>query len=171
MEQETGTFRPEDHRGHLLVLAQIQLRRATSAAQARRVGYRAGCLAASAGQPLPHFAENRTRVCGLAAGNPCQQARMQSASATAKRDPRSKRRSGNVWRVTRRIEDLIPADRTSVSTFCAAKNVESRQALAMLPEDQRAAVECHHLEGYSVVETAAQMQRRLPEWQDCCAAA
>jgi len=60
-----------------------------------------------------------------------------------------------------RLEALLAAKQTSPSE-CAVRQEELRRlaaALAGLPEDQRRAIELHHLHGLSVEETAATLGR------------
>jgi RNA polymerase sigma-70 factor, ECF subfamily len=60
-----------------------------------------------------------------------------------------------------RLEGLLAADQTSPSRGAARQEdlLRLAEALARLPEDQRAAVERHHLEGRTLAETAALLGR------------
>ena len=60
-----------------------------------------------------------------------------------------------------RLERLLPADQTSPSQKVIRLERARRlaEALDLLPEDQRVAVELHHLSGYTVAETAESMDR------------
>jgi RNA polymerase sigma-70 factor (ECF subfamily) len=60
-----------------------------------------------------------------------------------------------------RLEALLAADQSSPSHHAARQEdlLRLAEALAGLPEDQRAAVELHHLEGRTLAETAAAMGR------------
>jgi RNA polymerase sigma-70 factor (ECF subfamily) len=57
--------------------------------------------------------------------------------------------------------DKIPADQTSPGQYVGAADRARRlaEALAGLPDDQRTALELHHLEEYSLQETARFMNR------------
>ena len=64
-------------------------------------------------------------------------------------------------RFEKRFEKVIAADRTSPSQHMA-RDERARflaESLAVLPEDQRMALELHHLQGYSWQETAWFMNR------------
>jgi len=60
-----------------------------------------------------------------------------------------------------RLEVLLAADQTSPSQRAARQEdlLRLAEALARLPEDQRAAVELHHLEGRTLAETAEALGR------------
>ena len=60
-----------------------------------------------------------------------------------------------------RCLDKIPADQTSPSQYVARQEKARRlaEALADLPDDQRTALELHHLDEYSLQETAKFMNR------------
>jgi RNA polymerase sigma-70 factor (ECF subfamily) len=60
-----------------------------------------------------------------------------------------------------RLEVLLAADQTSPSQRAAQQEdlLRLAEALARLPEDQRAAVELHHLEGRTLVQAAAALGR------------
>ncbi|MDA2923170.1 sigma-70 family RNA polymerase sigma factor [Acidobacteria bacterium AH-259-L09] len=60
-----------------------------------------------------------------------------------------------------RLERLVPAQQTSPSQKVLRREraLVLAEALADLPDDQRTAVELHHLSGYSVAEIAEQMNR------------
>jgi RNA polymerase sigma-70 factor (ECF subfamily) len=60
-----------------------------------------------------------------------------------------------------RLEGCLAADQSTPSQQAqrAEQADRLRQALAQLPEDQRRAVELHHLHGHSLAETADQMGR------------
>lgn len=60
-----------------------------------------------------------------------------------------------------RFQRIVPADQTSPSQHLARHQRICRlaEALETLPEDQRVAVEMHHLMGYAVAEIAKEMDR------------
>lgn len=70
-----------------------------------------------------------------------------------------------------RLEAWLAADQLSPSGQAEQAEQEARlaQALAQLPPDQRTAVELHYLQGLSLAETAAVLQRTKPSvvglWQ------
>ncbi len=61
----------------------------------------------------------------------------------------------------RRLERVVPADQTSPSQIVLRSERARRlaDALSELPEDQRVAVELHHLSGFKLAEVAAYMER------------
>ncbi|MCK6456386.1 MAG: sigma-70 family RNA polymerase sigma factor [Phycisphaerae bacterium] len=63
-----------------------------------------------------------------------------------------------------RLGNLIPAAQSTPSgqMRLAERLLAVADALACLPDDQRIAVELHHLVGLTLEETAAEMQRSLP---------
>jgi RNA polymerase sigma-70 factor (ECF subfamily) len=64
-------------------------------------------------------------------------------------------------RSTIRLQKLVMVPQTSPSQLVVRHRLLCRVAEAMstIPEDQRTAIELHHLAGYSVVECAARMGR------------
>ena len=60
-----------------------------------------------------------------------------------------------------RLRKLVPAEQTSPSQKVLRHERESHlaEALANLPDDQRTAIELHHLAGYTIGEIAQQMNR------------
>jgi RNA polymerase sigma-70 factor (ECF subfamily) len=60
-----------------------------------------------------------------------------------------------------RLERMLAAEQTSPSQQAVRQEdlLRLAEALARLPEDQRAAVELHHLEGRTLAETAAALGR------------
>jgi RNA polymerase sigma-70 factor (ECF subfamily) len=62
------------------------------------------------------------------------------------------------------LQKLVAADQTSPSGVAARNEVLLRTAAAMstLPEDQRTAIELHHLVGFTVSECAERMDRSKP---------
>jgi RNA polymerase sigma-70 factor (ECF subfamily) len=62
---------------------------------------------------------------------------------------------------SQRIEAWLAAEQTSPSQQASRKEALVRLAAALgeLPEDQRRAIELHHLQGLSLAEVAMQMQR------------
>jgi RNA polymerase sigma-70 factor (ECF subfamily) len=63
-----------------------------------------------------------------------------------------------------RLEQILVADQSSPSgtTVRAEELFRLAQALVRLPEDQRRAVELHHLKGLTVAEVAAELGRTRP---------
>ena len=61
----------------------------------------------------------------------------------------------------RRLERVVPADQTSPSQIVLRSERARRlaDALSELPEDQRVAVELHHLSGFKLAEVAEYMER------------
>lgn len=63
-----------------------------------------------------------------------------------------------------RLEELLTADLTSASEVVVRSEnmVQLAEAMSALPEDQRIAIELHHLKGLSLAEVAEQMDRTKP---------
>jgi RNA polymerase sigma-70 factor (ECF subfamily) len=81
---------------------------------------------------------------------------------TAARDvAREQSLEADLERSSARLEAWLAAEQTSPSMRAARQEqlVSLAEALAMLPRDQRTAVEFHHLRGYPVAEVARQMGR------------
>jgi RNA polymerase sigma-70 factor, ECF subfamily len=160
------TFRPETHRDHLMVLAQVQLRRAGFLQRKIDAADIVQEVLLQAHLALPQFRGNtepefKGWLRSILASKLADAARRLMRK---KRDPALEASfrqclEGSV----RFIEDLIPDDRTSPSQHLLRDERALRLAAALgqLPADQRTAVECCHLEGCSVIETAARMQRTV----------
>jgi len=63
-----------------------------------------------------------------------------------------------------RLEHILAADQSSPSgkVVRAEELIRLAQALVQLPDDQRQAVELHHLKGWTVAEVAAELGRTRP---------
>jgi RNA polymerase sigma-70 factor (ECF subfamily) len=84
---------------------------------------------------------------------------------TAARDVgRERSLEAELERSSSRLESLLTADQTSPSQHAVRGEELLRlaAALAQLPDDQRQAVELHHLKGLALIDVAARMQRSRP---------
>jgi RNA polymerase sigma-70 factor, ECF subfamily len=71
---------------------------------------------------------------------------------------------GELERSASRLESMLAADHTSPSQRAVRGEELLRlaAALAQLPEDQRRAVELHHLKGLTLIDVAGRMKRTRP---------
>ena len=84
---------------------------------------------------------------------------------TAARDVgREQSLEAELERSSSQLESLLAADQTSPSQRAVRGEELLRlaTALAQLPDDQREAVELHHLKGLAIADVAAQMERSRP---------
>ena len=164
MIETTNRLQPERYRGYLIVLARASLRASAPVRKKIDASDIVQEVLLRGHLALPQFkgtTENELAV--------WLRAILANKLADAARHFGRKKRDAALEQSYRetlntsatRLDRLLPPDQTSPSqeVLRQERTLLLAEALAELPEDQRTAVELHHLDGYSVSEISKRMDR------------
>ena len=159
-------LRPERYRSYLLVLARISLRDWGPAANKVEASDVVQDALLRAHKALPQF-QGTTSAELQAWLRKILETQLLDAVRywhRGKRDAQLERSMRETISDSIRCIEKLAANQTSPSQHVLRHEIALRltDALTALPEDQRTAVELHHLSGYTVAETAERMGRSKP---------